>query len=482
MINPISKSSWEGKGNEKNTQEAANYSNLVNLTQKPISKTLQMSRKQNVNSNKKHLKRAKEYFEKNSFKSVEFGRDLLQDYPMIFHDDALQIYKNGVYKTDKKSSIRQLIQRTLEEKSRKYHIEEVVNWIKNETLVKDTEKVNPVDGLINVKNGLLNWKTGELQAHTSSRISTFQIPVEYNANAPTDQIERFFNSVIDDDSVETMLELFGYCLLPTTKYQKAFMFTGDGANGKSTVIELLTAFIGKENMTNISLQDLERNRFRLALILGKLVNTFADLSHKALESSSTFKSIVSGDRMSAEYKGKDAFDFDPFARLVFSANEIPTSRDVSKAFFRRWIIIPFPYSFDPSTPNSKPADPDLMLKLKTPENISGLLNLAIVALRRLDKNKEFTINQATREALENYKKDADNVVSFVEEECNKVSGTTVLTKKMYETYKNVCHDSGLHPLGKKKFNKRLQEHLPHLERKREYMGGEVWVGISLANS
>ena len=81
--------------------------------------------------------------------------------------------------------------------------------------------------------------------------------------------------------------------------------------------------------------------FKRADLFGKLVNMFADLDSRALKSSSYFKAIVSGDAMDAERKHRDPFYFRPFARLVYSANEIPQSNDKSFAYYRRWCIYNF---------------------------------------------------------------------------------------------------------------------------------------------
>jgi len=83
-------------------------------------------------------------------------------------------------------------------------------------------------------------------------------------------------------------------------------------------------------------------RFKRAELYGKLVNIFADLDNKSLQSTSYFKTIVSGDAIDAERKNQDPFSFRPFSRMIFSASEIPKSPDRSYAYYRRWCIVPFP--------------------------------------------------------------------------------------------------------------------------------------------
>ncbi|WP_091585158.1 DUF5906 domain-containing protein [Alteribacillus bidgolensis] len=104
-------------------------------------------------------------------------------------------------------------------------------------------------------------------------------------------------------------------------------------------------FLGHENVSNVALQDLQHNRFKLAHLHGKLANISADLSSKLMDGSEVFKKITSGDTVNAEKKGKDSFDFIPFAKLMFSANELPPSNELGHSFFRRWVLIEFTRTF-----------------------------------------------------------------------------------------------------------------------------------------
>ena len=120
-------------------------------------------------------------------------------------------------------------------------------------------------------------------------------------------------------------------------------------------------------------------------LFGKLANVFADLDRRALKGTSYFKTIVSGDSIDAERKFKSTFSFTPYAKLIFSANEIPHSSDNTFAFYRRWCIIPFNNKFE-----GEKADVNLLHKLTTPEELSGLLNRALQGLIRLIDNNGFT--------------------------------------------------------------------------------------------
>jgi putative DNA primase/helicase len=141
--------------------------------------------------------------------------------------------------------------------------------------------------------------------------------------------------------VFTVLQLFGYCLCRTAKYEKAVMCCGPGDNGKGTLIKLFQSFLGDRNVSHASIQELNNDRFAAADLHGKLANVCADLKAERLTNTGNFKMLVSGDTIRAQRKHGQPFDFRNIAKLIFSANEIPESDDQTYAYFKRWIILLF---------------------------------------------------------------------------------------------------------------------------------------------
>ena len=90
-----------------------------------------------------------------------------------------------------------------------------------------------------MKNGLYDCIENKLLPHDPEYLSTIQIPIEYNPEATCSTVDYFFESTLPADCIPIVEELFGYCLIPYTKFEKAFMLTGGGANGKSTLLTLL---------------------------------------------------------------------------------------------------------------------------------------------------------------------------------------------------------------------------------------------------
>ncbi len=198
---------------------------------------------------------------------------------------------------------------------------------------------------INVLNGQLHLATGEFLPHSPTWLSSIQIPVAYDPTATCPAIEEFFHAVLPEDNVGIGYELAADIVTPDRSLQKAMLLHGPGGNGKSTFLALLTRFVGENNVTGTSLHNLEKNRFASARLHGKLANICPDLPNEHLAGTSIFKAITGNDRLVGEHKFQSAFEFTPFTRLIFSTNHLPGTRDSSRAFWDRWMVIPFSRQF-----------------------------------------------------------------------------------------------------------------------------------------
>jgi len=394
----------------------------------------------------------------------------------LYTAERLYRYQSGVY-VDGESITARGAQAKLKDWSRDAHINETLKFLFVATSGIDASQINPDCGRLNFANGILKLATREFTSHTPDFYSTIRIPVKYDPGATCPRINRFFEEVLPTDCLDLIDEVFGYCLIQNVRWQKAFMFTGTGANGKGTVINLLTAFLGAENVAGVPLQELDENRFKRAELFGKLANLFADLDSRALQSSSYFKTVVAGDRIDAERKYKNPFFFRPFCKLVFSANEIPKSKDRTFAFYRRWIIIPFPNQFVGSRENKHLID-----ELTTPDELSGLLNRALCGLERLIANGNFSESDTTRQALEAYQTANDNVREFLTEYCEIQIGGETEREDLFGRYHRFCETNGYHAASQRKFNALIEETYPQARKDRSSDSDTrkaVWANLTL---
>lgn len=325
---------------------------------------------------------------------------------------------------------------------------------------------------LNVANGLLTVETRKLAPHDAAHLSPVQIAGRFDPDAGCPAIEAFLQSTIPD-LIGLFFEIVGYLLTPDTRLQKAIMFNGPGGTGKSVAANLVRALLGAENVSSVALHQLEEDRFATADLYGRLANVFADLDARALRSSSIFKSATGGDVLRAERKHREPFTFTPYARMLFSANEAPPTSDNSDAFFDRWLIVPF-HERHRGTSHQ---DVDLLSRLTTPEELSGLLNHALVALDRLRRQHGFTRVASSEKAGERFRIDADSAAGFCEERCALDREGRVAKPELFAAYRAWCDANNRRPLGAQRFNRRLDE-LHHLDQASS-KGRDYWLGIEL---
>ena len=412
------------------------------------------------------------FFEGNEFIPKYLADEIMSDHHFKYAGGRLYVYENGLYIPDGEDVVEKLSQELLQEKSKTSRIKETINYIKREVKCKLPE---PDVIRINLHNGSLDWRRGIMYDHDPEDFTITQIPVSYDKDAQCPHFDAYLTSTFDPEVIPLIEELMGYCLIPDTRFQKAFMLTGSGSNGKSILLETMVALLGLNNVSNISIQDLEKRWYKIPELVGKLANIFADIDAEELKTSGKFKVLVSGDRINTERKYGQPFELIPYARLIFSANEIPPSADRSDAFYRRWIIIPFTRKFE-----GDQVDRDLKHKLTTPEELSGILNLALRGLNRLYNNNEFTMPRQCVQALNDYMHQNDSVATFISE-CTSVNPDSTVNKQLfYATYKSWCKDQGQKPVGQRILRTSLIRFVPLITEGREPDHGQrFWKGIEL---
>lgn len=308
-------------------------------------------------------------------------------------------------------------------------------------------------------NGIYDLDTEELKPHSPNFLSSSQTPVTYDPYAISPRISRFIEEIVPDDAQATLYELMGSLFVPTVSVQKAFLFVGEGANGKSTLCDLLIAMLGISNVSALELEDLATNndRWAAANLYGKLANIAGDISSERLTKTAKFKKVVDGGLIKAERKYGHPFNYRPYARLVFGINKMFESADTGYAFLRRWIVIRFPYQF-PIV--------DITAELQTPEEMSGFFNLAVTAWREADGT--FTTGESILLEPERFQESIDPVVMFINERTISAADGRVGKTALYNNYKEWCAENGRHHLSAKRFNDRVHQYkgIPSIRSKK----------------
>lgn len=374
------------------------------------------------------------------FSHNTFGDELISMYHIITYNGTVYIYDDGYYQSDEHIVENKMIEQFPGIKQRQRA--EVMSYIKIKTHVPAGDlRFDP--WTVNIKSGRFNLLTMTLSQHTPGAIEFDRVPVNYDPDAYSPELDHMLDKVFchDADVRKLFEEMVGYSLMRHLRYQKGFMFYGSGANGKSTILDLIKAFLGHGNYVSIDLDDLTKGRFNAAELENKLANIGDDLNNTRIENTGDLKRILAGNAMQVERKSERPFQLEQYATQIFSANAIPRTSDNTFGFYRRWCFIPLNATF---TKDDADFDPGIKDKITTPTALSYLFNLALKGARRLIQNNGFTEPAVVTEALKQYQTENNHVLSWIFE--NEIEISTIVSKtrkELFENYKDWCVNSGI---------------------------------------
>lgn len=264
--------------------------------------------------------------------------------------------------------------------------------------------------LIIVGNGIYNRKTQILEPFSSKLIFTHKVQTNYNPKAKSPNIKGWeFESWLLD-LFEGNKELYNLALqllnavIRGESLSKMFWFVGEGGTGKGTLQELFINLIGRQNIASIKITDLDaNNRFTLAQAIGKQAIIGDDVQAGAvIRDTSKLFSLVGGDTVTVEKKGKDAYSTFIKTIVIQSTNALPQISGNYHAVRRRMVILPFNKHFK-GKPNRAIKNDYITRK----EVLEYVLKLVI----DLDY-KNFIEPRKSLEMLDEYQESIDPILAF----------------------------------------------------------------------
>jgi putative DNA primase/helicase len=307
---------------------------------------------------------------------------------------------------------------------------------------EDPEYLEFHDGFLNVKNGLLGLDSRKLIEHMPEIYSFTQMDVSYNPDAESVEFLGFMDDMVDPKYQPVVQELFGYVLWPDYNIHKGFMLLGPKRSGKSTTLNVLEALVGKDSTSHVSLQSLVKDRFSKANLFGKAVNIYGDLPREIIVDPGVFMALTGQDPIEAERKFQHPFNFKNKAKLVYSTNELPALKHESEAYYSRWIIIPY----DKSVYGHE--DTQLIKRLTTPLELSGILNWSLDGLDRLRANGwQFSYKD---DSIALYRRKSKPILAFLEDRCEPSYTDYVVKSDLILEYNKWAKNLGLPPATSKK--------------------------------
>lgn len=432
---------------------------------KKVLQTYQSKKEQEEKKNKRKIKKQfkkiknKEVFDRYSIAKLVLLYDKLKKqrrWKRNPNSGEFYYYDQGFWKRDLsdndellKRPISKILRKIDVGWNKKYKIGEILDELKILLSNKENEDLfNPGESpdldLINVKNGMLDWRTNDLKPHNPDYHSIFQLNVKYVPEASYENWQNALDSWIPEKKTQMFLQEFaGYMLIPDTSFDKAVILYGSGSNGKSTFLTLLKKMFGQSNISSYSIRRFSstpQSRWTTRYVIDKLANICSDMGPNYLSHTGVIKTMIAGESTSAEIKNGAVFEFIPITRFIFSANELPKSRDKSEGWYRRLEFVEFPNHFSPKDDSF-----DRNLDLKLENELPGIFNWALEGLKRLYKNNAFTISNSMRRSKAEYRQDNDHIRLFIEENLvntGDFKNDYIQTQKVYEDYQRWAKRNG----------------------------------------
>jgi putative DNA primase/helicase len=309
--------------------------------------------------------------------------------------------------------------------------------------------------LLNVQNGTIDLKTGELLPHNKQHGLTQMAIVTCDMKATAPLWISFLNRIMEGkaDLIRFIQKVVGYSITGSVREQCIFFLYGGGQNGKSTFLEILEKLMGSYSKTllakSLMVKKNEGINNDIAELKGIRLVTTSEGEQGQHLAESLVKHLTGGDRRKARFLFGEYFEYDPTDKIWFMTNHKPVIKGNDEGIWRRIFLIPFFVSISP-------AERDKDLRQKLLKEMPGILNWAIegcLLYQREGLNPPIEVLAANAA----YRAEMDIVSSFVEGCCVMNSGLKVRLKELYTVYREWCHDHDLSPVSNRKMKQQLRE-------------------------
>ncbi len=410
------------------------------------------------------------FYKGSTFLFDKFANYMKSNHHIIRINNQLHMYQDGIYISGQADIEGEMIKHipSLNRAKRKEVLDYLDIMIRENTPTAEAH-------LIAFRNGVLDVMDDTFSPFTPEHIITNRINWDYNPQAYDELTDKTLNKIAcNDESIRSLLEeMSGSCLYRenTLAGGKAFILTGTGANGKSTFLEMVKNMLGEYNISSLDLKELSE-KFQNAEICGKLANIGDDIDSEYISNATVFRKLVTGERIQVQRKGERPFEFNNYAKLLFSANNIPRlgSAKDSYAILRRLVIIPFEAKF---TVDDVDYNPNIKHDLRQQSAIEYLIKISIEGLKRVLYTNTYTKSEQVQKELNDFEISNNNIFAFVKEcesEDSPIESNTVTD--VYRKYNEFCISNGIQrPFSKIEFSRQICKML-NLESKQKKIQGK----------
>jgi len=412
--------------------------------------------------NDKTMERLLDNQKQNKDKTVshsDLAKEIINEFDLVTVNGDFYTYGDGVYRPFPDGKVTNYLTGRYPKLNTNFE-REVIRHIKGLTYNEYPED----DGMVNVRNGILVFATDgvvTLLPHSKEHIDFKQFNAAYNPDAESklldDTLLKWFGG--SSEQIELFNQVLGYLLMNHVNFQKIFFFIGAPSTGKSTLLKLIQEFCGKENVSAIQLDDMNKP-FGLASIVNKTANIFSDIRKTKVLASDIFKMLADGSSLEINQKYKKPFMYSFTGKLLFGMNRYPDFSHDFEGIERRLVIFTFNRIFKKTDADY---DPAILEKLTTGECMSALLNRAISGYKSLIENKGFIDTKESKRALDEFVSDNDTVIRWLHE--SEINEDYLLCepikmdgyKGLYPDYYSYCINIGETAKAQRDFTKTIKQ-------------------------
>lgn len=351
------------------------------------------------------------------------------------------------------------------------------------SMLKESEHLLPIKpnafdadpNLFNVQNGYLDLRTGKLHEHDLNKYFTKISTVEYTDKIDCPLWMDFLNTIFDNDQylINYIQRAIGYSLSGSTEEQMMFILHGNGRNGKSVFLDIITEMFGNYS-TNIQPQTIMVKQQSsaanpdIAKLNGARLVTTTEPNEGVRMDEGLVKQLTGGDKVSARFLYEDEFEFTPQFKLWMATNHKPIIRGTDDGIWRRMAIVPF----DVQIPIDK-VDKQLTNKLK--REMKAILNWAVEGYL-MWRESGLQEPQSIKDQRKEYRGEMDVLEAFVEECCIREQEAKTKAKDLFNAYRDWAKDNGQYLMSSTKFGKEMGHKFTKLKS-----SGIYYTGVKLNN-
>ena len=387
------------------------------------------------------------------FDHAAIAEKLIKDNGACFVDGMPAIRHGNVYEVGWNAVSKEII--ALDKHATRTNQKEVHHYLTIEAPQKQQSRPT----LIAFENGVLDVETMQLRDWQDDDIIPNIIPHKWVPDAECPEVDNVLLKMAcgESDILESLIEVMGVCMYRSSEFTQSAILLGEGSNGKSTYIRMLTALLGKRNISSLDMSMIGK-QFHTGMLAGKLANLGDDISNEFQRGDllSIFKKVVDGNRIFTDVKGTEGYEFEPYATLVFSANEFPRLADYTDGMMRRIFPIEFNAKFQKTDADY---DPRIAKKVTSERACQHMAVLGVMGLQQVFEHNGFTPNTASSRRVDEIMADNDTVLAWtLDNGWNAETLDGKVGAVLYDSYREWCNQSGLQPVKRTKFTRSINKH------------------------